>query len=760
MLTHTLGFPRMGADRELKKAVEGYWKEDLTREELQGRAATLRLRHWKLQAENGVNLVPVGDFSLYDHMLDMCVTLGAVPERYRLPEETLSVDEDTYFAMARGRGGSSPVIALEMTKWFDTNYHYLVPEFTPDQSFSLSADRLVGELREAREAGFNGKAVITGPLTFLGLGKSTVTGFDRWEHLDALIPVYVRLLETLARECEWIQIDEPILVTDVEPRILERLNDVYTEFTKAASPAKIMLATYFGSVGEALSRLFSLPVAAVHLDLVRGADQLDQALACIPDSMSLSLGLVNGRNIWRTDLDTSLAHIATARARLSHERIFLAPSCSLLHSPLDLELETGLNPEIKSWLAFAKQKCQELSLLAKAAQGEDVEVALSANRNLLASRKKSSLVVNTSVQQRLSQCRVEMALRDSPYPKRAKAQKKALGLPLLPTTTIGSFPQTSDIRSSRKQYKTGKLSEDGYKAIMRSHIADTIKRQEAIGLDVLVHGEAERNDMVEYFGEQLEGFTFTQHGWVQSYGSRCVKPPIIYGDVWRPRPMTVPWSTYAQSRTKRPMKGMLTGPVTILCWSFVRDDQPREITCRQIALAIRDEVLDLEKAGIAIIQIDEPALRERLPLRKADWNAYLEPMVEAFRLATCGVKDETQIHTHMCYCEFDDILAWIAAMDADVISIEASRSGMSLLETFERQAYPLEVGPGVYDIHSPRIPLEEEMIDLLHRALKVVPKERLWVNPDCGLKTRTWEEVAPSLTNMVKAARAVREDVN
>ncbi|PIE68789.1 MAG: 5-methyltetrahydropteroyltriglutamate--homocysteine S-methyltransferase [Deltaproteobacteria bacterium] len=758
MLTHTLGFPRMGADRELKKAVEGYWKGEIHATDLQARAAALRLRHWKLQTDNGIGLVPVGDFSLYDHILDMCVTLGVIPQRYG--SSTQPVQEDTYFAMARGRGGSSPVTALEMTKWFDTNYHYLVPEFTPDQTFSLSADRLVQQVREAREAGFTPKAVVTGPFTFLGLGKSTIAGCDRWKHLDALVTVYEELLATLARECSWIQIDEPILVTDSASPVLDRLGDVYDTLEKAASPAKIMLATYFGDPGESLEAIFALPVAAVHLDLVRAPALLDQALERIPASMSLSLGLVNGRNVWRADLDNCLNIIARAEAVLPRERLLLAPSCSLLHAPLDLDLETKLNPEVMSWLAFAKQKCQELALLAQAAQGGDITAELAANRTTLAARRTSPLVVNSHVQQRLSEQDQAMTVRDSPYPQRAKTQRNHLSLPLLPTTTIGSFPQTTDIRSSRKYYKTGKLSKEGYKAVMRSHIADTVKRQEDIGLDVLVHGEAERNDMVEYFGEQLEGFAFTSHGWVQSYGSRCVKPPIIYGDVWRPHPMTVSWITYAQSRTSRPMKGMLTGPVTMLCWSFVRDDQPRETTCRQIALAIRDEVLDLEKAGISIIQIDEPALRERLPLRRAAWNAYLESMVEAFRLATCGVKDATQIHTHMCYCEFDDILTWIAAMDADVISIEASRSNMTLLTSFENQAYPQEVGPGVYDIHSPRIPSEQEMVALLHKALQVIPQERLWVNPDCGLKTRNWNEAAPSLTNMVQAAKTVRDQLN
>jgi 5-methyltetrahydropteroyltriglutamate--homocysteine methyltransferase len=747
----------MGADRELKKAVESYWKADITEQELRARTAALRLRHWQMQVENGVDLIPVGDFSLYDHILDMCVTLGAVPERYG-PAPT-PMDTDTYFAMARGRGGTAPVTAMEMTKWFDTNYHYLVPEFTPDQTFSLSCDRLIHQVQEAGEAGFRAKAVITGPFTFLGLGKSTVQGFDRWELLDKIVPVYVRLVETLSRECEWIQIDEPILVTDVNPRILERIGDVYRTLVQAASPAKIILATYFGDLGESLQTVLSLPVAGVHLDLVRAPSQLKRALAILPEGKILSLGVVNGRNIWRADVDACLEMIKKARAALPDARLMLAPSCSLLHVPLDLDLETELDPEIKSWLAFAKQKCRELEVLARVARDEDVETELAETRTILDARKTSHLVVNTAVQQRLKQLTPAMALRDSSYSERAKVQRARLGLPLLPTTTIGSFPQTADIRESRRQFKTGRLSEEGYKAIMRSHIADTVKRQETIGLDVLVHGEAERNDMVEYFGERLEGFAFTKHGWVQSYGSRCVKPPIIYGDVWRPCPMTVPWTTYAQSKTERPMKGMLTGPVTMLCWSFVRDDQPREITCRQIALAIRDEVRDLEKASISIIQIDEPALRERLPLRKAAWNDYLETMVESFRLATCGVKDETQIHTHMCYCEFEDILTWIAAMDADVISIEASRSRMTLLSAFENQAYPQEIGPGVYDIHSPRIPSEKEMADLLRKALRVIPGERLWVNPDCGLKTRNWAEVEPSLTNMVHAARTLRREM-
>jgi len=760
MVTHSLGFPRMGLGRELKTALEALFNGRLDGPSLETTAAELRLRHWTLQRDAGIDLVPVGDFSLYDHLLDTALLFGVVPERHGLSGDP--VDLAAYFRLARGgrdaRG--TEVTALEMTKWFDTNYHYLVPEFAAGQTFRLAPGRLLGQVREAVTAGFAPKVVLPGPLTFLTLGKAP-DGVDRLALLPGLLDAYAALLALLARECTWIELDEPILVQDLPRDVAQAFPDTYRTLLAAAAPAKVMLATYFGSIAHNLDCVAGLPLAALHVDLARAPEQLALVAKALAPETALSLGLVDGRNIWRVDAAAALARIDLAARHLGPDRLLLAPSCSLLHCPIDLAAETDLDPELRSWMAFAAQKCREVRLLADAAvpggpDRPDVAAALAANRRAWEARRQSPRTQVAAVQARLSAITPAMFNRATPYPERAHRQHAALHLPPLPTTTIGSFPQTSEIRSARRRFKSGKLPPDAYDAFLKATLADTIARQEALGLDVLVHGEPERNDMVEYFGERLDGFCFTQNGWVQSYGSRCVKPPVIYGDVSRSGPMTVTWATYAASLTDKPVKGMLTGPATILCWSFVRDDQPREVSRRQIALAIRDEVADLEAAGLRVIQIDEPALREGLPLRRKDWDLALALAVDDFRLATAVAKPETQIHTHMCYAEFNDIVPAIAAMDADVISIEASRSRMELLTAFADFAYPNEIGPGLYDIHSPRIPSADEMETLLLRAASVIPADRLWANPDCGLKTRTWPEVTAALTNMVEAARRVR----
>ncbi|HEY1602279.1 MAG TPA: 5-methyltetrahydropteroyltriglutamate--homocysteine S-methyltransferase [Pirellulales bacterium] len=754
MLTHTLGFPRVGLRRELKKTLESYWKGEVKESILLACARNLRLRHWELQKKQGIDLIPVNDFSLYDHVLDTTVMLGAVPERFGSHHE--HVDLATYFRMARGEGS---IAALEMSKWFDTNYHYLVPEFSPKQRFRVSSTKLIDEVREAVGLGIRPKPVLLGPVTYLKLGKSTVEGFDRFEHLDAILSVYETVLRELQGAIEWLQIDEPALVLDLTDGEKAAYRHAFERLNKAAGTTKIILATYFESLRENAALAASLATAAVHVDLVRGPEQISQIAPRLGASQKLSLGLVDGRNIWRVDADAAWSAIEAAKIALGSERLMLGTSCSLLHVPTDLDAEEGLDPEVRSWMSFAKQKCEELRLLADVADGRKALAALDENRAIQQARRSSLRAVNPAVRARLESITDQMSARKTTHAERKRLQQERLHLPLLPTTTIGSFPQTAEVRKARLEFKRGQMDRQAYVQAMESFIRDSVEHQHALGLDVLVHGEAERNDMVEYFGEQLDGFCFTQNGWVQSYGSRCVKPPIIFGDVSRPKPMTVEWAKYAQSLTDKPMKGMLTGPVTILCWSFVRDDQPRSDTCKQIALAIRDEVQDLEQAGIAIIQVDEAALREGLPLRRADWNEYLEWAVYCFRLSTSGIRDETQLHTHMCYSEFNDIVQWIAKMDADVVSIEASRSKMELLKAFRQFDYPNDIGPGIYDIHSPRVPSTGEMTELLQQALDVIPDERLWVNPDCGLKTRGWPEVLESLRNMVDAAQAQREVV-
>ncbi|MEO1819049.1 5-methyltetrahydropteroyltriglutamate--homocysteine S-methyltransferase [Pseudomonas sp.] len=756
---HNLGFPRIGARRELKFALESYWKDQSSREELKTTAAALRQRHWAQQAE--LDLVPVGDFSFYDQVLDMSFTLGNLPERVR----DFHGDElDNYFRIARGRSAQTAeehagccggVAAGEMTKWFDTNYHYIVPEFTTDSAFTLNATRLIEQLREAKAQNVAAKPVIIGPLTYLAIGKEKDDS-NRFDLLERLLPVYLELLTTLAAEgVEWVQIDEPILVTELPSGLDAAFEQAYHAL--AAAPVKLLLATYFGRLQDNLALVARLPVAGVHLDAVNAADEIDALIAQLPQHSVLSLGVINGRNIWKTDLNAALQRLAPIATALG-ERLWVAPSCSLLHVPVDLASEQALDTEIASWLAFALQKLDELRILGSALnQGRNsVASELADNQAAIDSRRQSPRVINPAVQAAVAAIDSSLGQRHSPYAERAARQSALLKLPLFPTTTIGSFPQTADIRQARRQFKSGELDEASYTQAMQAEIAHCVREQEALGLDVLVHGEPERNDMVEYFGEQLDGYAFSQFGWVQSYGSRCVKPPILFGDISRPRPMTVAWSTYAQSLTDKPMKGMLTGPVTILNWSFVRDDQPRSASCLQLALAIRQEVLDLEKAGVRIIQIDEAALREGLPLRRAQWQAYLDWAVESFRISANGVADDTQIHTHMCYSEFNDIIQSIAAMDADVITIETSRSDMELLDAFKHFEYPNDIGPGVYDIHSPNIPTQEYMVQLMKLAAERVPAERLWVNPDCGLKTRQWAEVTPALANMVAAARALR----
>ncbi|MHC1712199.1 MAG: 5-methyltetrahydropteroyltriglutamate--homocysteine S-methyltransferase [Solidesulfovibrio sp.] len=760
MVTHSLGFPRMGLKRELKAALEKHWAGRLDLPGLNRTAAALRLRHWSLQRDAGIELVPVGDFSFYDHMLDLAALLGVVPGRYG--HSGGQVTPDTYFRMARGgQDDLHDVTAMEMTKWFDTNYHYIVPEFTPRQTFCLSSDKIFSEARQARDAGFVAKAVLPGPFTFLMRGKSLDPAADRFALLPALLAAYREILDRLHPLCPWIELDEPVLVEDLPEPLAASFRDAYASLIEAAGPAKLMLGTYFGGITHNIESIKDLPLGALHIDLVRDPSQLALVAKALSPKTALSLGLVDGRNIWRVDATAALARIELAERHVGADRIMLAPSCSLLHCPVDLDAETGLDPEIKSWMAFAVQKCREVRLLADAAAPggaarPGVAKALEANRAAWKSRRQSPLAAVDAVRRRVAGITVDMFHRKEPYAERAKAQHAALNLPPIPTTTIGSFPQTPEIRQARRRARTGELDAAGYETFLKETIADVVARQEALGLDVLVHGEPERNDMVEYFGEQLAGFCFTQNGWVQSYGARCVKPPVIYGDVHRPGPMTVAFAAYAASLTKKPMKGMLTGPATILCWSFVRDDQPRDVTRRQIALAIRDEVADLEAAGIRVIQIDEPALREGMPLRRGDWEMALALAVDDFRLAAGVAAPATQIHTHMCYAEFNDIVPAIAAMDADVISMEASRSRMELLAAFADFRYPNEMGPGLYDIHSPRVPSADEMEALLQRAADVIPAERLWANPDCGLKTRTWDEVMPALANMVEAAKRVR----
>ncbi|MBI2295616.1 MAG: 5-methyltetrahydropteroyltriglutamate--homocysteine S-methyltransferase [Betaproteobacteria bacterium] len=768
MLTHNLGYPRIGSHRELKRACEDYWSSRISRDELLEAARAIRRNNWQLQRESDIDLIPCNDFPFYDHVLDLSLMVGAIPARYRpLLEKSDSSELDLYFAMARGyQKDGLDLIAMEMTKWFDTNYHYLVPEFTKDQTFSLTSRKALDEFQEARSLGFNAKPVLIGPVSYLLLGKEKEPGFNRLDLLDRLLPVYLQILGELQDlGAKYVQIDEPFLALDLQDKAKHGYVSAYAEIAKACPELKIILATYFAGLDDNTRLAASLPVSFLHLDLARAPAQLDAVLSLIPPELGLSLGVVDGRNVWKNDFVHSLALIAKAVEMLGSERVALAPSCSLLHAPCDLTIENNevaLPGEIKRWLAFARQKLDEVVTLKELAQSDSHrQHSNELKENLLdmESRRQSVLIHKPAVKQRLATVLPGDLSRQSPFSVRQAKQHALLNLPLYPTTTIGSFPQTDEVRKLRLRFRKGELTQEQYEGAIRRETEQAIRWQEDVGLDVLVHGEFERNDMVEYFGELLEGFAFTANGWVQSYGSRCVKPPIIYGDVERRAPMTVKWSQYAQSLTAKPVKGMLTGPVTILQWSSVRDDQPRSITAKQIALAIRDEVCDLEKAGIRIIQIDEPAIREGLPLRKAEWKDYLRWAVDVFRLASSGVADETQIHTHMCYSEFNDIIDSVAEMDADVITIETSRSQMELLDAFASFHYPNEIGPGVYDIHSPRVPTEKEMCTLLRRARAVLPPRNLWVNPDCGLKTRRWPETRVALANMVAAAKALREQL-
>ena len=748
----SIGYPRIGPKRELKVALENFWKSDISEAELQTVAKDLRSKNWQTQKENGVDLISSNDFSFYDQVLDTICLLGAIPKRYKWDGKEVSLK--TYFAMARGSQTSElDVPALEMTKWFDTNYHYLVPELSKDQSFKLSTNKPFEEFKEAKKFGFNTKPIILGPLSFLLLAKG-LDGFKTINLLDKILPVYKEIIKKLSElGAEWIQIDEPILVKDLDSQVVSQIKNTLNELKKSSGSSKILVATYFEDLNdEVKNEIFESDIDAVHLDLVRG----NRNKSYVKNSKKqLSLGLIDGRNVWKADLKEKIEFIKNNTSG----DIIIASSCPLLHTPYDLDLEQKVPQEIKRWLSFSKQKLQELNIIKNFINNNTHQTELKKNTDDVQDRKTSKLIHDNAVKDRIKIINKSITDRKSSYTLRAKVQKDIFSLPKYPTTTIGSFPQTSDVRQARAKFKRGEIDEKSYDKFLEEKTIDAIRKQEKIGLDVIVHGEFERNDMVEYFGEQLKGFTFTSSGFVQSYGSRCVKPPIIYGNVSRPKPMTVRWSKFAQDQTKQIVKGMLTGPITILQWSFVRDDQPRKNTAQEIAFAIRDEVQDLEKNGIRMIQIDEPALREGLPLKKKDWKEYLEWSVDCFKISSGVVKDETQIHTHMCYAEFEDIINSIAALDADVISIETSRSRMELLTTFEKFKYPNEVGPGVYDIHSPRVPTKDEMKELIKKASKLIDSKRVWVNPDCGLKTRGWSETTAALEKMVEAAKELRNEI-
>ena len=769
MITHNLGYPRIGNDREIKKVIEGYWSGKINYNQLIKISVTIKQKNWLLQKDLGIELIPSNDFSFYDQVLDLAFTVDAIPKRYvHMTRNTDKSRLDLYFAMARGyQEGETDITAMEMTKWFDTNYHYIVPEFYKNQQFKLTNFKCINEFLEAKQLGIITKPVLLGPVSFLLLGKEKEPGFDRIDLLETLLVVYFNMLTKLtANGVKWIQFDEPFLALDLNQKQKQAFKMAYSRIKKTFPTVSILVATYFDGLLDNSELVASLPVDAIHLDLVRAPEQLEPMLNLITEDKKISLGIVDGRNIWKNDFENSLKLINKAIEKIGEERVMISPSCSLLHVPCDLDLETNekvLSPKIKQWLAFTKQKIEEVVVLKQLSThtgDESTEQLYKNNQKAIQNRKTSRLIHNEMVRERLNHIEKYEGMKRNPFPLRKKEQQQYLDLPPFPTTTIGSFPQTTDVRSWRAKLKKKELTLNEYNHLIQQEIEKAIRWQEDVGLDVLVHGEFERNDMVEYFGEMLEGFAFTRNGWVQSYGLRCVKPPIIFGDIQRPNPMTVGWIKYAQSLTIKPVKGMLTGPVTILKWSFVRDDQPRSETCNQIALAFRDEVLDLEKANINIIQIDEPALREGLPLRKNDWKSYLDWAVNAFRLSYAGVKNKTQIHTHMCYAEFNDIIENITALDADLITIECSRSQMELLEVFAEYKYPNDIGPGLYDIHSPRVPTETEMVNLLKKAVAVIPEENIWVNPDCGLKTRNWEETKEAIAKMVNAAKSIRESIS
>lgn len=764
MKIHNLGYPRIGSKRQLKKACENYWSGLISEKELLQVGELIRKSNWKIQKAFSLDLIPINDFSFYDHVLDMSFLLGVIPDRYHLISESKSSLE-LYFSMARGyQKDGIDVVAMEMKKWFDTNYHYIVPEFQKEQKFKLFGNKIFNELQEAKEQKINFKPVLIGPISYLLLGKKDKK-FSRLNLISNLLPIYIEILQKLEKQgALWVQIDEPFLMTDLTQSQKEIYKFVYSEIKKHLRNLNIILVGYFGSYQENLELALSLPVNILHLDLTRSFFDSDFILNNhkIINSKILSLGIIDGRNIWKNNFKKSLCLIEKFVNIFGDKKIWIAPSCSLLHVPYDLNNEKNINLEIKEWLAFAKQKISELMILSKFFQKNksiELEKFLNNNININESRKTSKLIHNLKVKDRINSIDIKDFERNSKFNIRQKIQKNNLKLPLFPTTTIGSFPQTNKLRKLRSQFKKNQITKFTYEENIKKEIIELMSFQENLDLDVLVHGEFERNDMVEYFGELLNGFVFTENGWVQSYGSRCVKPPIIFGDVFRSHSISVYWINFAQKYTKKIVKGMLTGPVTILQWSFVRDDQPRSITAYQIALAIRDEVCELEKSGIKIIQIDEPAIREGLPLRKKEWKDYLDWAVKAFRLSSSSVQDYVQIHTHMCYSDFNDIIEYIAKMDADVITIETSRSAMKILNIFQKFKYPNEIGPGVYDIHSPRVPSVREIVFLLDKAIEVLPVENIWVNPDCGLKTRKWEETELSLKNMVEAAKIMRNKI-
>ncbi|MEO1923638.1 MAG: 5-methyltetrahydropteroyltriglutamate--homocysteine S-methyltransferase [Nautiliaceae bacterium] len=751
MATYVVGFPRIGEQRELKKALESYWSGKITQDELKKTASDLRKRHWTYQKNAGIDMISVNDFSFYDNMLDMTVMLNAVPERYKDIENCM----DRYFAMARGDKDHK---AMEMTKWFNTNYHYIVPELDINMDFKPNIEKIILEYNEAKELGIEPKVNIIGPITYVKLSK--IVNGDEKAIIEKLIPVYKEIIAKL-KELNpdiTIQMDEPYFVTNPTKEDLELLERVYNELAKDAN---IYVATYFEHSNEANEVLAKTPIKGMFLDFVHGNENSIKAL--VDGGKEVGIGIVNGRNVWVNDIEKSAAFVKGLTEAIENDKVHIGSSCSLLHVPYTLKYETKMDEDIKSWISYALEKLDEIRVINKLVKNEELseydKEVLEGNKIAIATRKTSKKIHDPIVQDRVSNLTEKDKHRSVPFEERIKLQHENLKYPILPTTTIGSFPQTPELRKLRRDYKNGVISEEEYKAKIKEMIADAVKFQEEIDLDVLVHGEFERNDMVEYFGEQLNGVAFSQNGWVQSYGSRCVKPPLIYGDVSRPKDMTVEWITYAQSLTNRPMKGMLTGPVTMLNWSFVRDDQPRRTTAYQMAIAIRDEVEALEAAGIKVIQVDEAALREGYPLRNEKRAEYEDWAITAFRITTSSVKPETQIHTHMCYSEFSDIMDAIEAMDADVISIENARSDNSLLKIFKERGYKGEIGPGVYDIHSPRIPSTEEMVEQIEAILEVLPAEKVWVNPDCGLKTRKWEEVKPSLKNMVEAAKIVRAKI-
>ena len=757
ILSSNLGYPRIGSNRELKWLLESFWKKKINEISLFENISNIKKDNWIKQRKAGIHFIPSNDFSLYDHVLDMCLTVDAVPDRFKKLNNKKNTLE-LYFAMARGyQNGRIDIKAMEMTKWFDTNYHYIVPEFKSNQKFKLAFSKIIDEFLEAKNFGIITRPVILGPLSFLFLGKSVSKKFDRLRLLSKLIPVYKEIFKLLKKfGAEWIQVDEPILSLDVENNIKKKFISTYKVLSKD-SP-KILLTSYFSSAYPNYSLLKKINVDGIHFDLVNTENHdLNKIIQNFPKNKFFSAGLINGRNIWKNNLSKSIDTLKKIKRKISSEKLIVSSSCSLLHSPVDLNKEESIDSEIKDWLSFADQKIIEIVFLQRYFNSNLLlnSKFLMNNKISVKKRKTSKLIHNNTVKKRIKSISSKMLRRKNNYFLRKMVQSE-LNLPLFPTTTIGSFPQTSEVRKYRLKFKRKEINAKKYETFLKNETKKTIKFQESIGIDVIVHGEFERNDMVEYFGEQLKGFIFTKFGWVQSYGSRCVKPPIIFGDINRTRPMTIFWSKYAQSLTKKIVKGMLTGPVTILQWSFVRDDQPRELTCKQIALALLDEVLDLEKNGLKIIQIDEPALREGLPLRKNEWSSYLKWAIDSFKIASSSVKDETQIHTHMCYCEFDDILDSIEKLDADVISIETSRSNMELLDSFKNYKYPNSIGPGVYDIHSPRVPTFSEIKVLLEKAQKYLDKEKIWVNPDCGLKTRGWPEVKKALKSMTTVAKSLR----